>query len=116
MKTKAPAFVQCSYHVIGISNVSIPIEKSTTNLPGFGPTIPNDTVKASSVSCEPNRCRLRGNLMKSLCFACLAGNKVAASPGFALAYARSYGGQDRSFGVLYRRFGVRDILSLKEFY
>src|SRR6266540_4895290 len=31
-----------------------------------------------------------------LCFACLAGIKVVASPGFAPAYARSYGGQARS--------------------
>src|SRR5437667_11305085 len=37
-------------------------DKST----GFRADDPNDTVKASSVSCEPNRCRLRGNLMRSL--------------------------------------------------
>src|SRR5882762_6549546 len=37
-------------------------DKST----GFRADDPNDTVKASSASCEPNKCRLRRNLMKSL--------------------------------------------------
>src|SRR5437879_5695989 len=73
MNTKLPALFHCSpylYHknhspywyIHYVDFDRKRHDKST----GFRGDDPNDTVKASSVSCEPNTCRLRGNLIKSL--------------------------------------------------